>query len=97
MVLLSLNRMKKQINELCLFIGGASDGKRIAIPADQWTVKVPVPSARDAQTYRAELLAGEPDTQIRIFVCEGMTVGEALRRLVDHYQQNNKDEPRSTK
>lgn len=89
MVLLSSIRMKN-INELCLFIGGASDGKRIAIPVDQWTVKVPVPNARDAQTYRGELLAGEPDTQIRVFVLEGVTVGEALRRLVDHYRQNMK-------
>lgn len=73
---------KQEVNELCTFIGGPHDGKRLAIPVDKFRIMLP---PAPGVYYRGELLAAEK-TQIRVFVIDSMTTAAALARLIEHYK-----------
>lgn len=50
--------------------------------------RIQYPANGETHAYREELLAGSPDTRIRIFVSDSMTTGETLVRLIERYPQN---------
>ena len=82
----------------CLFIGGVSDGRRIAVPNSAPMVKaaapprvcisplgrIPSPSEPNIDLYRRERFIAGP-TVLTVFIVNGMTTHEALSRLIEKY------------
>lgn len=73
----------------CLFIGGVSDGQRIAVPDSVSTYRAPHGNCYD--TYRIQRLAS-PVQRYQVFVEEHLTLDDAMRMLIDSYQSKQAGE-----
>lgn len=69
----------------CLFVGGPADGTRQSVPLDLSIVQFT--AVGRAFAYREHLFSGRAGTTVRIFITDGMSIGELVERLVDRYPE----------
>lgn len=67
---------------ICLFIGGAANGKRLNVPDDMNYFRVPYGSF--GTEYRREQLAS-PSRRYVVFVENHLTLDTAMQALIDYY------------